>query len=115
MNVASFLADLGFRVAVTGILGSENAIAFARLFAQKGMTDGFVRIREGARVNVQIIDEAQQRITDINFPGLSASADDVAALRNRLAALIPDHEWFVLSGSVPWDPGRSLRRMGEHA
>ncbi|MBK6974529.1 MAG: 1-phosphofructokinase [Sterolibacteriaceae bacterium] len=101
VNVASFLADLGFRVAVTGFLGSENAIAFDRLFAQKGMTDGFVRIPGKTRVNVKIIDEAQQRITDINFPGQSASADDVAALRNRLAALIPDHEWFVLSGSVP--------------
>lgn len=92
VNVASFLADLGFRVAVTGLLGSENAVAFDRLFAQKGMTDGFVRIAGKTRVNVKIIDEAQHRITDINFPGQSASADDIAALREKLAALMPDHE-----------------------
>lgn len=101
VNVASFLADLGVRVAVTGFLGSENAIAFDRLFAQKGMTDSFVRIPGRTRVNVKIIDEAQHRITDINFPGQSASDADIAVLREKLLALMPDHEWFVLSGSVP--------------
>jgi 1-phosphofructokinase len=101
INVASFLADLGVGVAVTGFLGSENAIAFDRLFAQKGMTDSFVRIPGKTRVNVKIIDEAQHRITDINFPGQPASDADIAALREKLLALMPDHEWFVLSGSVP--------------
>ena len=101
VNVASFLADLGLRVAVTGFLGRENAVAFDRLFVQKGMTDAFVRIPGNTRVNVKIIDDVQHRITDINFPGQSASADDVAALRDKLAALLPDHDWFVLSGSVP--------------
>ena len=101
VNVASFLADLGCRVAVTGLLGNENALAFERLFAQKGMTDAFVRIPGKTRVNVKIIDAAQQRITDINFPGQAASPADVAGLRDQLAALIDRHEWFVLSGSVP--------------
>ncbi|MCB1966540.1 MAG: hypothetical protein KDI64_10995, partial [Candidatus Accumulibacter sp.] len=101
VNVASFLADLGCRVAVTGLLGNENALAFERLFAQKGMTDAFVRIPGKTRVNVKIIDATQQRITDINFPGQAASPADVAGLRDQLAALIDGHEWFVLSGSVP--------------
>jgi hypothetical protein len=80
VNVASFLADLGFRVAVTGLLGRDNAGVFEQLFAAKGISDAFVRIPGNTRVNVKIIDETSQRITDINFPGPAATAEDLDAL-----------------------------------
>jgi len=101
VNVASFLADLGFRVAVTGFLGRDNAPIFEKLFAQKAMQDRFVRIDGKTRVNVKILDEARQRITDINFPGQTGTAADLAALEAAIHGLTSDHDWFVLSGSVP--------------
>jgi 1-phosphofructokinase family hexose kinase len=101
VNVASFLADLGFRVAVTGLLGRDNAPIFEKLFAQKALLDRFVRIEGKTRVNVKILDEAQHRITDINFPGHTGTAADLAALESAIDALASDHDWFVLSGSVP--------------
>jgi 1-phosphofructokinase len=101
VNVASFLADLGLRVAVTGFLGRDNSPVFESLFAQKGLTDRFVRVPGKTRVNVKIIDDALHRITDINFPGQTVNAEHVAALRERIEGLIPDHDGFVLSGSVP--------------
>jgi 1-phosphofructokinase len=101
VNVASFLADLGFRVAVTGFLGRDNAPIFERLFAQKAMLDRFVRIDGKTRVNVKILDETQHRITDINFPGQTGTAADLAGLETAIDGLKGGHDWFVLSGSVP--------------
>ena len=101
VNVASFLAQFGVPVAVTGILGENNIEPFVRLFAEKGIVDRFVRVPGLTRVNVKIVDERQDRVTDINFPGLSVGTDDLARLNEEIDALAADTGWFVLSGSVP--------------
>lgn len=101
VNVASFLSDLGFSVTVTGFLGRDNSAVFERLFNDKGLADGFLRVPGKTRVNVKIIDEAQHRITDINFPGRSVGAAEVASLRDTILGMMTEHQWFVLSGSLP--------------
>jgi 1-phosphofructokinase len=101
VNVASFLAHFGFPVAVTGLLGDANVEPFVRLFAEKGIVDRFVRVPGLTRVNVKIVDEVQDRVTDINFPGLHVADDHLARLYTAVDALADDTEWFVLSGSVP--------------
>lgn len=99
VNVASFLADLGVEVIATGFLGSDNAAPFENLFLRKRIEDRFVRIAGSTRVGIKIVDGHQT--TDINFPGLSPNADDLAELNSRIAALAVPGRWFVLSGSVP--------------
>jgi 1-phosphofructokinase family hexose kinase len=105
VNVASFLADLGHAasgtVTVTGLLGSDNVGEFEQLFNSKGIADAFVRIPGKTRVNVKIIDETTQAITDLNFPGCAANAADLTKLERRIDSLLPEHDWFVLSGSTP--------------
>ena len=101
VNVASFLAQFGLSVAVTGILGENNIEPFVRLFVEKGIVDRFVRLPGLTRVNVKIVDERQDRVTDINFPGLSVGTADLARLNAAIDALAADTGWFVLSGSVP--------------
>lgn len=101
VNVASFLADLGYRVTATGLLGQENPELFQKLFTQKGIADRFVRIDGKTRVNVKIVDDIQQQVTDINFPGCPATAPDLHKLTDILTELTHDHDWFVLSGSIP--------------
>ena len=101
VNVASFLAHFGFSVAVTGLLGDANLEPFVRLFVDKGIVDRFVRVPGLTRVNVKIVDEAQDRVTDINFPGLQVGDNDLARLYAAVDALAENTEWFVLSGSVP--------------
>jgi len=99
VNVASALADYGYRVAVTGFLGRENSAPFEALFAQKKIMDRFVRVSGQTRVGIKITDSARQQTTDINFPGLAPSAADIDAFHAQLAAL--DGKWFVVSGSLP--------------
>jgi len=101
VNVASFLAHFGFPVGVTGLLGEDNIEPFARLFAEKGIVDRFVRLPGLTRVNIKIVDERQNQVTDINFPGLTVGDGDLARLMAAVDGLADDTQWFVLSGSVP--------------
>ncbi|MCG8366241.1 MAG: 1-phosphofructokinase [Pseudanabaenales cyanobacterium] len=110
VNVASFLADFGYPCTVTGFLGQDNPELFKKLFQQKHIEDRFVRIAGKTRVNVKIIDEVQQQVTDINFPGQSPFPQDVTQLQIVIEQLMPEHDWFVLSGSIPADVPVTLYR-----
>ena len=114
VNVASVLADYGLRVAVTGFLGKENDQIFRQLFAQKAISDHFVRIEGSTRVGVKIFDPVIHQTTDINFPGQTAAREDIARLWETLRELIPTTNWFVLAGSVPASmPGSIYRDLVE--
>lgn len=101
VNVASFLADAGFAVSVTGLLGQENAEIFEQFFASKGIDDQFVRIPGSTRMGVKIVDEANQQTTDINMPGLAPSGGAMEALFEAVERLAETCDWFALSGALP--------------
>jgi 1-phosphofructokinase len=101
INVASFLADFGQPATVTGFLGVGNDDIFRRLFERKGIEDRCVRIAGQTRIGVKVSDDILHQTTDINFPGETPSPADIATLFEILSGLAVDHEWFVLSGSIP--------------
>lgn len=101
VNVASFLADFGYTVSATGLLGQENPELFQTLFEQKSIANQFVWIAGKTRVNIKIVDDIQQHVTDINFPGQPATAGDLQRLKEVLIHLATHHDWFILSGSLP--------------
>jgi 1-phosphofructokinase len=101
VNVASFLADYGCAVSVTGFLGQENSEIFERLFVQKGIDDQFIRIPGQARIGIKIVDEAHQQTTDINLPGPMPPADALHHLLTTMNRLAASCDWFVLAGAVP--------------
>jgi 1-phosphofructokinase len=113
VNVAAALARAGHRVAAAGFLGRENPAVFEELFEAEGIHDSFLRIPGATRTGIKITDPARQQTTDINFPGVVPSGDDIAALRDSIHALSAD--WFVLAGSLPpgVDPAiyRDLTKM----
>ena len=101
VNVASFLSDFGIAVTVSGFLGKDNAALFQTWFDRKQIVNQFVPIAGRTRTNVKIIDEVQNQVTDINFPGQPPTAADLADLHRVVDELAIDHDWFVLSGSLP--------------
>lgn len=101
VNVAAFLADYGYDVAVTGFLGQENATTFEQFFANKHIDDQFIRIPGSTRIGVKIVDEADQQTTDINMPGLTPSVEAMTALFKSIEQLTASCDWFVLSGRLP--------------
>jgi len=103
VNVASFLADYGYDIAVTGCLGEANAGIFEQFFASKGIDDCFVRIPGNTRINVKVVDEINQQTTDINMPGQSPPEEAMSTLLQTIEQLASTCDWFVLSGSLPPD------------
>ncbi|HSM80710.1 MAG TPA: 1-phosphofructokinase [Nodosilinea sp.] len=101
VNVASFLAETGHKVSVSGFLGRENDALFKALFHQKGIENHFVHLPGETRVNIKIVDDVQGQVTDINYPGQAPTHQDVDGLRNVVQALAGSCDWFVFSGSVP--------------
>jgi 1-phosphofructokinase len=101
VNVASFLADCGYSVCVTGFLGQDNARIFEQFFTFKGINDHFVRLPGNTRTGVKIVDEANNQTTDINMPGLAPSEEAVEALLNIIDQLAKECDWFVLAGALP--------------
>jgi 1-phosphofructokinase len=100
VNVASFLADYGLNVAVTGFLGEENADLFERHFARKGIEDRFVRVPGETRINIKIMDEANQTTTDLNTPGQIPGEYAVSRFYEQVEAAAEACECFVLSGNI---------------
>jgi 1-phosphofructokinase len=123
VNVASFLAGYGLRVAATGLRGRDNGQIFRAFLASRGIVDRFVEIPGATRTGVKIVDAARGQTTDINFPGLPPSAAALGALQGVLRDLTGECEWFVLTGRLP--PGvpaafyaewiRVLEDAGKHA
>ncbi|MCW2242901.1 1-phosphofructokinase [Azospirillum canadense] len=101
VNVASCLADWGTPVAVTGLLGADNAAPFEALFAAKGIADLFVRLPGETRVNIKIADLGSGDTTDINLPGLTATADAMDQVSETLQRLVAPGSLVLLAGSLP--------------
>jgi 1-phosphofructokinase len=99
INVASCLADWGQRVTVTGLLGRDNSAVFESMFAARGIEDRFVRADGLTRTNIKLIDEAET--TDVNLPGLPATAAALDAVKRRVCEHVEPGSLVVLSGSLP--------------
>lgn len=101
VNVAAFLSDFGLSVTASGFLGQDNAELFQRFFTQKGITNRFISTAGATRVNIKIIDQVQNQVTDINSPGQPPAAEAISALHQVIDELAISHDWFVISGSLP--------------
>ncbi|EXI73015.1 MAG TPA: 1-phosphofructokinase family hexose kinase [Candidatus Accumulibacter phosphatis] len=101
VNVAACLADLGLAVTVTGLLGSDNAGIFERLFASKGIRDACVRFPGQTRVNIKILSGDMPQVTEINFPGSFPADEHLGRVDRAIDALLSDCSCFVLAGSLP--------------
>jgi 1-phosphofructokinase len=111
VNVASFLAEYGVQVAVTGLLGEENAGIFERHFAKRKIEDRFVRVPGETRVNIKITDEVNQVTTDVNVAGKAPGKYELNRLIDHVEALSEACDWVVLSGNLP--PGVPSDFYGE--
>jgi len=97
VNVAATLAAGGVSAAATGILGRDNADIFSRFFAERKIENGFLLTEGATRSNIKLVSAAET--TDVNLPGLPATAELLNELRQMLAAA--QSRLLILSGSVP--------------
>ncbi|MCL9779850.1 1-phosphofructokinase [Vibrio sp. S4M6] len=100
VNVAQVLNDLGAEVTVTGFLGRDNQEMFCQLFDSLNINDQFIRVNGATRINVKLVEQSDT-VSDINFPGVAVSAEDISQFESVLFELAQSHEYFVLAGSLP--------------
>lgn len=100
VNVAKVLSDLGADVTVTGFLGKDNPELFHQLFDDIGVNNQFIEVEGATRINVKLV-EADGQVSDINFPGVQVTPEDVARFEQTLFRLAESHDYFVLAGSLP--------------
>ncbi|KGY13197.1 1-phosphofructokinase [Vibrio tubiashii] len=100
VNVAKVLSDLGADVTVTGFLGKDNLELFHQLFDEIQVTNRFIEVDGATRINVKLVEESGS-VSDINFPGVEVTAEDIALFESTLFELAETHDYFVLAGSLP--------------
>jgi 1-phosphofructokinase len=112
VNVASCLADFGEPVLATGLLGKHNQEDFVELFETKGILDRFLRVPGNTRVNIKLADVTRGETTDINLPGLAASAAELERLIEQFEHFIDAGRYVALAGSLPEGlPSSSYARL----
>ncbi|MDC5855695.1 1-phosphofructokinase [Vibrio europaeus] len=100
VNVAKVLSDLGAEVTVTGFLGKDNPELFHQLFDDIQVNNEFVEVQGATRINVKLV-EANGQVSDINFPGVHVTQEEIDRFEQALFRLAETHDYFVLAGSLP--------------
>lgn len=101
INVARVLHTLGVPVVATGFLGGHNGAFIRDSLKAEGIPGDFVWTRGESRVCLAVIDPIGGTQTELNEIGPEIHADEVAALEEKLAHLLPRFSYATLSGSAP--------------
>ena len=105
IGVAAVLAALGRPVTASGWLGADNDAVFRAAFAERGITDGMLRLPGATRTNIKLAVAERGDSTDINLPGLALAPEALQAaeqqLGERLDAAVAPGDWCELAGSLP--------------
>jgi 1-phosphofructokinase len=100
INVSLALSDLGQASIATGVLGNNNRVDFDALFLDHKIENAFLHQTGSTRINVKL-SEVNQRITEINLPGLTCDTSITDQITQRVMDQADRAELFVLAGSLP--------------
>lgn len=111
VNIARLLRQFGYPVISTGFLGTENSDIFEKHFQANQIEDLYVRVPGVTRTGIKVLDPDNQTTTDLNFPGLSPSSDDLDRLSLIIEQQLGDTVAVIIAGSLP--PGVRPEFIGE--
>ncbi|NQU39260.1 MAG: 1-phosphofructokinase family hexose kinase [Lentisphaerae bacterium] len=100
VNVSRVLAQMAMPSVATGFLGEDNQAVFEPLFGEQ-VTDAFVRLPGSTRENITLSDRSTGQETHLRDRGLGVGQDDLARLREILAARVGAGSVVAFSGSLP--------------
>jgi 1-phosphofructokinase family hexose kinase len=100
INVARVVATLGEPVVSLGLVGEDDAGAFATALAEAGIENRLLSVPGGTRISVTVLDPDGETETHLREPGIAPPLAALAQVEARLARLSPA-DWVVLAGSLP--------------
>ncbi|MFA5928330.1 MAG: 1-phosphofructokinase family hexose kinase [Candidatus Margulisiibacteriota bacterium] len=101
INVAIFLQRMGIEATVMGFLGGHTGQVVEQMAREENVTTNFVFVENETRIDITIIDEKNDTLTEINESGPPIFKEDLDSLLKRYARILDDSELVVLSGSLP--------------
>ncbi|MBO2531800.1 1-phosphofructokinase [Planifilum fulgidum] len=101
INVARALKLWGETPLAIGWVGGYHGRWILRRLEEWGIEHRFVELDAETRTNLKIVEEADDRVTDINEPGDPVDEEAIARFLDVYDAAIERAEIAVLSGSLP--------------
>ena len=101
VNVARALKNFGVDILATGLIAGESGRRLLDYLSRGGVSVDFYEIDGDTRTNLKILDQSNQKITEINEKGFFVSEQDLNGFRNKFIALLEFTDIVVLSGSLP--------------
>jgi 1-phosphofructokinase/tagatose 6-phosphate kinase len=101
INVARSLRRLSEPVIATGLAGGRAGTQITDGLDAEGIVNDFVRIGAESRTSTAVVDPTSGLQTEINEYGPEVTADEVAALLEKVRYLAAAVSTVVLAGSLP--------------
>lgn len=112
INVAKALIEFQENVHAFGLLAGESGRWIERELKGWAMHTDFVFVDGETRTNLKIVDTSTGVTTEINQPGFTVSASELATLQQKLNDFLQSGDILVLSGSLPFGaPPDTYARM----
>ena len=100
INVAHILRSAGVDVLACGFLAGR-AGGLREILRKAGIAADFLEVEGETRINLKLLDESAQKITEITEPGFSVPPQSLESFLGRFASLTAGASAVVLSGSLP--------------
>lgn len=109
LNASRAIATCGEKIIATGFVGGNNGRLLCELLDADGIEHDFVSVRSETRCCVNVL-EPDGRSTEFLEPGRPVTAEDVAAVEEKVAALAKQADVVTINGSVPSGAGDDIYR-----
>lgn len=101
VNISIALRQLGVESVMLGFAAGTFGRALVEGLEAQGYHCAFVEIAGETRSNITLIEDETGRSTKLNEPGPPVTEGDLAALEERLCALLAPGDLVALAGSLP--------------
>ena len=101
INVSKCLRSLGCETTAAAFWGGAAGQRGIDFLQENGIGALTVEVAEDTRTNLKIIDPIRHENTDINEPGPTVTAENLAELMEKLDENIAPGDILILSGSIP--------------
>jgi 1-phosphofructokinase family hexose kinase len=99
---ASFiLGTLGYPTLATGFAAGAIGQIMARLLRERGAQSEFVQVGGETRLHTVIVDESDRTATTLTVATLQVSPEQVSALLQQCATLLPSASCLIAGGTLP--------------
>lgn len=101
VNVAKVLNKFGVNVVAAGLIAGFQGQLLLQYLEEERIKSRFIKVQGETRVNMKIIEEQTETMTEINEAGFAVNNKALEEFEEELSGLLEQASLLVLSGSLP--------------